>query len=50
MDIQQSLDVILRSSEVVGEGFYETFFERHPDARPFFQDVNMSRQVILLTM
>ena len=50
MDIQASLDQLLQSQQVVVEQFYELFFERCPEAAAFFNDVDLSRQSLLLTM
>jgi hemoglobin-like flavoprotein len=50
MNIQDSLHRLLQEKESVAELFYAVFFERCPEARPYFQDVDMRRQGMLLAM
>ncbi|MEQ8786404.1 MAG: globin [Pirellulaceae bacterium] len=50
MNIHQSLEQILRSKDAFGEAFYQGFFEAYPHVKPYFDDVNLKRQAVLLTM
>ena len=50
MTIQESLRRVLEDRDGVAAAFYELFFERHPEARPYFKDVNLKYQTVLLTM
>ena len=50
MNIQESLQQILSSKQAFGQQFYKKFFERCPEVMPFFADVNLDRQAVLLTM
>jgi hemoglobin-like flavoprotein len=50
MNIEDSLDLILRSKDMLGEAFYKSFFEKHPQVQEYFRDVNLQRQAILVTM
>jgi hemoglobin-like flavoprotein len=50
MEIQESLKQILASDRVFGEMFYEMFFERCPEAKPYFDVTDMDRQALVLTM
>lgn len=50
MDLQLSVDKILRQPDLLGETFYEIFFERFPTARPFFAKTDWRRQKLVLTM
>ena len=50
IDIHDSVNQILQSHERLTDSFYESFFRRRPDAKPFFADVNMRQQGVLLTM
>src|SRR5262249_46753470 len=34
----------------IAAAFYDLFFERHPEARTYFKDVNLKHQTVLLTM
>ena len=50
MTIQESLRRVLEDRDGVAALFYELFFDRHPEAKPLFQDVNLKYQTVLLTM
>jgi hemoglobin-like flavoprotein len=50
MNIQDSLHRILASQKIFGRYFYETFFAQCPEARKYFEGVNIERQAVLLTM
>ncbi len=50
MNIQESLDRILKSKKTFGQQFYEIFFANCPDVKQFFEGVNLERQAVLLTM
>lgn len=50
MNISQSLGLILESKDVFGDAFYDVFLTGCPDARQYFQNVDMKRQGVLLTM
>ncbi len=50
MNIAESLDRVLNSKQIIGESFYQLFFERHPEVKPFFEGVNLQRQAVLVTM
>ncbi len=49
MNIQQSMNHILDSDELLGDTFYTVFFQRCPEVQEFFADTNMQRQAALLT-
>jgi len=50
MTIQDSLQKVLEKRDMLSSMFYEAFFQRHPEAVPFFKDVNLKHQGVLLTM
>jgi hemoglobin-like flavoprotein len=50
MDIQESLHQVLQHKDVFGRLFYDTFFDRCPEARRFFAHVNLGQQALLLTI
>jgi hemoglobin-like flavoprotein len=50
MTIEDSLRRILDDRDGVAAIFYETLFDRVPEAKPFFKDVNLKHQTVLLTM
>ena len=50
IDIQESLQRLLQHQAAVADLFYEIFLDRYPEARPYFQGVNLRQQAILLTM
>jgi nitric oxide dioxygenase len=50
MTIEESLRRVLEDREGIADLFYETLFERVPEAKPFFANVNMKHQTVLLTM
>jgi hemoglobin-like flavoprotein len=50
MDIQESMHRLLQCKETFGNLFYEVFFTRCPEARPYFAGINMEHQAALLTM
>ncbi len=50
MRIEESIDRVMRSQDVFGAAFYDIFFQRAPEMREFFRDVDMNRQSIVLTM
>lgn len=50
MTIQDSLRRVLEKRDDLAALFYEVFFDRHPEAKPYFKDVNLKHQTVLLTM
>jgi hemoglobin-like flavoprotein len=50
MTIAESLRRVLEDRDGIAATFYEIFFERHPEAKALFQDVNLKHQTVLLTM
>jgi len=50
MTIQESLRRVLEDRDGVAALFYDLFFDRHPEAKPLFKDVNLKYQTVLLTM
>ena len=50
MNIQESMQGILRSEAIFGEQFYPTFFSRCPEAREYFEGTDMKRQALVITM
>jgi hemoglobin-like flavoprotein len=50
MDIEESLHRILQEKENVASRFYPLFLECHPEARRYFNGVDMSRQAELLRL
>jgi hemoglobin-like flavoprotein len=50
MTIQESLRQVLEKRDDLAALFYEVFFDRHPEAKAFFSDVNLKYQTVLLTM
>lgn len=50
MDIEQSVQQLLKQKQVVIERFYDIFLNRHPEVRPYFENVNLNHQATLLTM
>jgi hemoglobin-like flavoprotein len=50
MTIHDSLRQVLENRDTLATLFYEVFFERYPEAKPYFKDVNLKHQAVLLTM
>lgn len=50
MDIQDSVHKVLAQQEVVADLFYVIFLDRHPDILPYFEDVDLKRQAVMLSM
>lgn len=50
MEIQDSIQTILQSEKPVAAMFYEHYFQAHPEASHFFDDIDMERQIITLNM
>lgn len=50
MDLQASLDRVMKSETIFGTLFYKNFFTLVPDARPFFKNVDWHHQELALTM
>jgi hemoglobin-like flavoprotein len=50
MEIHESIESVFRSEPRVAEIFYGLFLNRYPEARPFFENVDLKRQGVLLTM
>ena len=46
MNLDQSIKQVLNASDVFGELFYEEFFRRCPEAKPFFGDADMVGETI----
>ena len=50
MEIHESIQEVFRKDRRLADLFYGLFFDRHPEARPFFDGVDLGRQAVLLTM
>lgn len=50
MNISQSIHEILNRDEVVADLFYDIFLDHHAEVRPFFVDVDIRQQAVVLTM
>lgn len=50
MEIHESIQEIFRSDRRVADLFYGLFLARHPEARPYFEGIDLGRQAVLLTM
>lgn len=51
MDLLESLNHVLRDADHrLTERFYDLLFERNPEAKPYFQAVNLRHQKALLRM
>jgi hemoglobin-like flavoprotein len=50
MTIEDSLQRVLEQRDNLAALFYEVFFDRHPEAKLLFKDVNLKYQTVLLTM
>jgi len=50
MTIEESMRRVLEDRDGIAALFYEVFFDRHPEAKPLFTDVNLKYQTVLLTM
>ena len=50
MDIQESINRILDSEAVLGDMFYNTFLNRYPQVKQYFEGVNLQRQAVMLMM
>ena len=50
MDIQASVAAILDDQTTVTKLFYEMFLERYPDVKKIFENVDLGRQAIKLSM
>jgi hemoglobin-like flavoprotein len=50
MDISESVREVMNSKELVGEAFYDHFFQRYPEMQQFFEKSDMRRQTLVLTM
>jgi len=50
MGIAESLHQIMKSERVFGTMFYDLFFGRCPEAKSYFDGVDMRRQALVLTM
>jgi hemoglobin-like flavoprotein len=50
MTIADSLRKIMESERLFGSMFYDVFFERCPQAKAYFEGVDMRRQALVLTM
>ena len=50
MNISESIDRILSSSDLLGAAFYEEFFGRHRGVEQYFEGIHMPRQAAVLTM
>jgi len=48
--LSESVKQVLAASDVFGELFYEEFFRRCPEAKPYFGDADMERQALVVTM
>lgn len=50
MDIAISVQTILVFKEIVIRRFYDLFLNAHPDARPYFEGIDLEQQATKLTM
>lgn len=50
VDIHQSLERVYESKDLLGTRFYENYLVNCPEARPYFDGVDMHRQAIVITM
>ena len=50
MEIQDSIQKILQSESIVAERFYERYFRSQPEARRYFDSIDMKRQAVKLNM
>lgn len=50
MDLAESIQRVMDDQLQIGHRFYEIFLDRCPQARVFFQGVDMQRQTHVLTM
>jgi len=50
MNINESLQRILRSKDGFGSVFYEEFLSRNPEVAPYFEKTDFDRQVLVITM
>jgi hemoglobin-like flavoprotein len=50
MTIEESLRRVLEDRDGIAVAFYEVLFQRSPEAKAFFKDVNFKHQTVLLTM
>ena len=50
MELAESVQRVLRAADVFGELFYEEFFRRCPEAKPYFEGHDMKRQALIMTM
>ncbi|HID23174.1 MAG TPA: hypothetical protein EYP14_12335 [Planctomycetaceae bacterium] len=50
MDINESVEAILSDKQVMCELFFRRFLEKHPEARQYFADADMTKQANFLTI
>lgn len=50
MNLDASLEMILQSEDQFGELFYDVLFKQCPEARQYFDETDMKRQSLMLTM
>jgi hemoglobin-like flavoprotein len=50
MEPAESLARVLNAPQLLGEAFYHRLFEQVPYVKPFFEGIDMRRQVMVLTM
>ena len=50
MDLTESIHRIQQSEVVFGKQFYQHLLEKHPEARRYFEGIDMHRQAIIFTM
>ena len=50
MDINESVEKIMSHKEAMCELFYEHFLDKHPEARQYFSNVNLTNQAAFLTI
>jgi hemoglobin-like flavoprotein len=50
VNLSESVHQVLNASDVFGDLFYEEFFRRCPEARPYFAHADMKRQALIVTM
>jgi len=50
MELQESLNIALEQTDLIGRRFYEVFFKLCPEATVHFDGIDMKRQVHVVTM
>lgn len=50
MDIHESVHRLLADQQAISDRFYDRLLGGHPEFRPYFHDVDLKRQAVLLGM